>query len=75
MLITCLTSAYLKAFCVPVVILSAGCGAVSVWSPLVLTLILQLSAMEERSQPLQPLLLCVWSVLAWVMVQYKLPWM
>lgn len=75
MLITRLTSAYLKAFCVRVVILSAGCGADSVWSPLDLTPILQLSAMEERGQRLQTLLLCVWSVLVWVTVQYKLPWL
>lgn len=75
MLITCLTSAYLKAFCVRVVILSAEYGADSVWSLLDLTLILQLSALEERAQHLQTLLLCVWSVLAWVTVQYELPWL
>lgn len=56
MLITRLTSAYLKAFCVHVVNLSAGRGADGVWSLLDLTLISQLSAMEERRQKLQTLL-------------------
>jgi len=55
-----LTSACLKAFCVRVAILSAGWGA---GSPLDLTLILQLSAMEEWGRRLQSLLLGAWAVL------------